>query len=295
MATAVQTTQVEAARQLRRRIRNAERLRLTLVYAVLTVLALGMVYPYIFTIANALKSMGDFMVSPWTLLPQHPSFNGFVASWTVGKVQWFLWNSFLYAMIVVVAQLLFDSMAAYAFARLKFPGRDFIFMALLATMMIPGTCLLIPNYLIIWNMGWANTIWGIVVPGFAGAWGIFLLRQFFLNIPQELESAALIDGAGRLRIYWQIIVPLGKPAMIMLGVFLFIGQWNDFLWPLIVLNDWTKYPVTVGISLYQDQVNNYHWDYIFAAAIFASAPLVLLFTAAQRFIIGGIALTGLKG
>jgi multiple sugar transport system permease protein len=121
------------------------------------------------------------------------------------------------------------------------------------------------------------------------------LRQFFLNIPNELESAALIDGAGRLRIYWQIIVPLGKPAMIMLGVFLFIGQWNDFLWPLIVLSDWTKYPITVGIALYQQQVNNYQWDYIFAACVFASLPLVLLFTVAQRYIIGGISLTGLKG
>ncbi len=295
MATVVERPQAEAARQLRKQLRNAERLRLTIVYSMLTVIAIAMGYPYIFTIGNALKSMGDFMVSPWSVLPQHASFNGFVASWTVGKVQVFLWNSFLYAAIVVVVQLVLDSMAAYAFARLRFPGRDFIFMALMATLMIPGTVLLIPNYLIIWHMGWANTIWGIVVPGFAGIWGIFLLRQFFLNIPQELEAAALMDGAGRFRIYWQIIVPLGKPAMIMLGVFLFIGQWSDFLWPLIVLSDWTKYPVTVGIALYQDQVSNYHWDYIFAAAVFASAPLIVLFTIAQRYIIGGIALTGIKG
>jgi multiple sugar transport system permease protein len=295
MATvAQQQSQVEATR-LRRQLRNAERVRLTLVYALLTVIALAMVYPYIFTIGNAFKTTGEFMVAPWTIVPQHFTFEGFSASWTVGKVQEFLWNSFVYAAIVVVVQLLFDSMAAYAFARLRFPGRDFIFMTLLATMMIPGTVLLIPNYLIIWNMGWANTLWGIVVPSFAGAWGIFLLRQFFLNIPNELESAALIDGAGRLRIYWQIIVPLGKPAMIMLGVFLFIGQWNDFLWPLIVLSDWTKYPITVGIALYQQQVNNYQWDYIFAACVFASLPLVLLFTVAQRYIIGGISLTGLKG
>ena len=294
MATIARTSQDEAAR-LRKRYRNAERLRLTLVYSVLSVIAMAMVYPYIFTIGNALKPLGEFMASPWTMWPRHPSLNGFLASWTVGKVQWFIWNSFLYAIVVTVVQFLFDSMAAYAFARLNFPGRDFLFMLLLATIMIPGTVLLIPNYLIIWGMGWANSIWGIVVPGFASAFGIFLLRQFFLNIPQELESAALIDGAGRFRIYWRIIVPLGKPAMIMLAVFLFIGQWNDFLWPLIVLSDWTKYPVTVGIALYQQQVNNYHWDYIFAASVFASAPLVILFTVAQPHIIGGIALTGLKG
>src|SRR5579859_2861751 len=184
MATVVQqSSQSEAAQRLRRQIRSAERIRLTLVYSVLTVIAIAMVYPYVFTIGNALKSVGDFMISPWSVWPPHPSFNGFIASWTIGKVQVFLWNSFYYAMIVVVAQLTLDSMAAYAFARLRFPGRDIIFMALMATMMIPGTVLLIPNYLIIWNMGWANTLWGIVVPGFAGIWGIFLLRQFFLNIP----------------------------------------------------------------------------------------------------------------
>lgn len=294
MASVIQVPQ-EAQRRLPARTRTFNRLRLTLIYALLTVIAIVMVYPYIYSIGNAFKTNGEFTISPWTIIPQHPTVTGFTESWSVGNVRTFLANSVLYASIVLIVQLFFDSMAAYAFARLRFPGRDAIFLLLLSTMMIPGTCLLIPNYLIVWHMGWANTIWGIVVPGFAGVFGIFMLRQFFLNIPQELEAAALIDGAGRFRIYWQIIVPLSKPAMIMLSVFLFIGQWNEFLWPLIVLSDITKYPITVGIALYQQQLSLYNWGYVFAASIMASAPLIILFTAAQRYIIGGISLTGLKG
>jgi multiple sugar transport system permease protein len=143
-------------------------------------------------------------------------------------------------------------------------------------------------------VGLANTMAGVVIPGFASAYGIFMLRQFFMNIPMELEDAARIDGCSRLRIFFQIIVPLAKPALITLGLFTFIGTWSDFTWPLVVLSDSTKYSITVGLSLYRDQ-QWLQYDRTFAASTYATLPLIILFLIGQKYIIGGISLTGLKG
>jgi multiple sugar transport system permease protein len=203
-------------------------------------------------------------------------------------------NSFLYAAVVLVAQLFINSLAAYAFARVDFPGREMLFLAVLATLMLPGSVTLIPTFLIAHKMSLTNTFWGVVLPGFVGAFGIFLLRQFFLNIPRELEQAARIDGCGFFGIYWRIMLPLAKPAIITLGVFIFLSEWSSFVWPLIVLSDWKKYPVTVGIALFRD-VNSTNWPAVFAGSTIVSFPIIFLFLIAQKYIIGGISLSGLKG
>lgn len=266
----------------------------TVVHIALIVLALSMLLPYYWMFINSIKGPQGFTTDPYSLLPTAMSLESFDYVWTTGRVSVYLKNSFLYAAIVLVVQLLINSMAAYAFARVEFPGRNALFMAILATMMLPYSVLLIPSYLIVWKIGWANTVPGVVVPGFASAFGIFMLRQFFLNIPRELEDAARIDGCSRFRIYWNIIIPLAKPAMITLGVFIFIGEWSSFIWPLVVLNDWKLYPITVGIALFRLEQGMF-WDRTFAASVFASVPLILLFLIGQRYIIGGINLTGLKG
>ena len=138
----------------------------------------------------------------------------------------------------MIVQLFIDSLAAYSFARVDFPGRETLFLAVLATLMLPGSVTLIPTFLIAHGLGLTNTFMGVVLPGFAGAFGIFLLRQFFLNIPRELEDAARIDGSGFFGTYWRIMLPLAKPAMVTLGVFIFLNEWSSFVWPLIILSDW---------------------------------------------------------
>jgi multiple sugar transport system permease protein len=280
----------------RTRLRQRDRLATGTLHLVLILVSIVMAAPLLWTLGTSLKQPGVIFTYPPQWIPNPVDWDNYRQLFLQLPMGLFLLNSFKIATIATIGQVISCAMAAFAFARLRFPARNLLFFILLATLMVPTHVTLIPTFFIMRWLGWIDTHYALTVPWWlGGAFGIFLLRQFFLNIPQELESAALMDGAGRFRIYWRIIVPLGKPAMIMLAVFLFIGQWNDFLWPLIVLSDWTKYPVTVGIALYQQQVNNYHWDYIFAASVFASAPLVILFMTAQRYIIGGIALTGLKG
>jgi ABC-type glycerol-3-phosphate transport system permease component len=264
------------------------------VYLVLIALAVVMLFPYVWMISNSFKPRDHFYTNPYAIIPEVVTLSTYAQALTIGRVGVYLQNSAIYATAVVVAQLLIDSLAAFAFARLRFPGRDALFALFLSTMMLPFSVLLIPSYLLIRTMGLTNSYLGVVLPGFAGVFGIFLLRQFFLNIPAELEDAARIDGAGLLMIYARIILPLAQPALITLGVFLFMAEWSAYLWPLIVLNDWNKYPITVGIALYRD-MSNIEWTNVFAASTLASFPVVALFVLAQRYIIGGINLSGMKG
>lgn len=265
-----------------------------ILYAILIGLALTMLFPYYWMVVSSVKGPRGFTADPYSLWPKTFSLESLRYVWSEGRIGIYVRNSFYYASIVLVVQTLINSLAAYAFARVDFPGRDVLFLAVLATMMLPYSVLLIPTYLIVWRIGLANTVLGVILPGFASAYGIFMLRQFFLNIPFELEDAARIDGCSRLRIYFQIILPLAQPALITLGLFTFIGQWSDFTWPLVVLSDYKKYPITVGLSLFRDEQFVYY-DRTFAASMYATFPLIILFLLGQRYIIGGISLTGLKG
>jgi multiple sugar transport system permease protein len=278
-----------------------------------------MVYPYLYAVGGSLKTRLEFSndkqamipprYQPAKLLarlsrgqadPEHdrqlrewPPQRNYVDAVVYGRIDRFLSNSFLYALVITTVSLFFNTLAAYAFARMRFPGRDFLFGTLLATMMIPHAVLLIPQFLVIQRLGLVDHPLGVVLPGFAGVFGIFLLRQFFLNIPADLESAALIDGCGKWGILWRIIVPLSKPALITLGLFTFMGAWNGFEWPLVVLSNEELYPLTVGLSLFRDQ-NGQDWPRVLAASVMGSFPLILLFYAAQRFLVGGISLSGMK-
>ncbi len=265
-----------------------------IVYALLIALAFSMIFPYLWMLANSFKSRTDFFTNPYSVIPMPPTLSTYYDALTIGRMGVYLGNSILYAAVVLIVQLLIDSLAAYSFARVDFPGRETLFLAVLATLMLPGSVTLIPTFLIAHGLGLTNTFTGVVLPGFAGAFGIFLLRQFFLNIPRELEDAARIDGSGFFGTYWRIMLPLAKPAMVTLGVFIFLNEWSSFVWPLIILSDWKKYPVTVGIALFRD-VNQINWPAVFAGSTIVSFPIVILFVLAQEYIIGGISLSGLKG
>jgi multiple sugar transport system permease protein len=264
------------------------------VYIVLITVAVTMLFPYYWMVASSVKGPRGFTADPYSLIPKTFSLESLRYVWTEGRIAIYLRNSVIYASVVLVVQTMVNALAAYAFARVQFPGRDILFILVLATLMLPYSVLLIPTYLIVWKVGLANTMAGVVIPGFASAYGIFMLRQFFLNIPMELEDAARIDGCSRLRIFLQIILPLAQPALITLGLFTFIGTWSDFTWPLVVLSDYKKYPITVGLSLFRDEQFVYY-DRTFAASMYATFPLIILFLLGQKYIIGGISLTGLKG
>ncbi len=206
--------------------------------------------------------------------------------------RWFLNSVFISVMVTTLA-LVVDSLAAYGLARLHLPGRKWVFTMILATLMIPGQIFLVPVYLILNRLGWLDTPLAIIIPAGAGAFGVFLLHQFFLGIPRDLEDAACIDGCSRLGIYRHIIVPLSKPALSTLGIFTFLGSWNDFLGPLVFLDSVDKYTLPVGVALFQ---TSYFAEYglTLAACVICTAPVLVVFLLFQRHIIKGIALTGLK-
>ncbi len=281
--------------------------------------AVLMVYPYAYAVGGSLKTRLEFSTDkpavippryqPSTLMKQFGSgepdaeYLGILKQWpplrnyrdavVYGRIDRYLGNSFLYAVLMTLVSLFFNVIAAYAFARMRFPGRDFLFGMLLSTMMIPHAVLLIPQFLVVQQLGLVDHLLGVMLPGFAGAFGIFLLRQFFLNIPAELENAAFIDGCNRWGVLWRILVPVSKPALITLGVFSFMGAWNSFEWPLVVISNEDLYPFAVGLSLFRDQ-NGQDWPRVLAAAAMGSTPLILVFYAAQKFLVGGISLSGMK-
>lgn len=278
-----------------------------------------MVYPYLYAVGGSLKTRSEFGSDKEAVIPPRfqparlyqrfgqgkpdaeydrqlrdwPIQRNYVDAVVYGGIDRFLGNSLLYAVIITVVSLFFNLLAAYAFARMAFPGRDFLFGVLLTTMMIPHTVLLIPQFLVIRSLGLVDHPLGVVLPGFAGIFGIFLLRQFFLNIPADLEAAARIDGCTRWGILWRILVPISQPALITLALFSFMGAWNSFEWPLVVLSNEDLYPLTVGLALFRDQ-NAQDWPRVLAASVMGSFPLILLFYLAQRFLVGGISLSGMK-
>lgn len=278
-----------------------------------------MVYPYLYAVGGSFKTRQEFGESKAQVVPprfqaarlyqrfvqgkRDPEYDRQLREWPLqrnyvdavvyGRIDRFLGNSLVYAVLITAVSLFFNVMAAYAFARMRFAGREFLFGMLLATMMIPHAVLLIPQFLVVQRLGLVDHPLGVMLPGFAGVFGIFMLRQFFLNIPADLESAAFMDGCTRWGILWKIIVPISKPALITLGLFTFMGAWNTFEWPLVVLSNEDLYPLTVGLALFRDQ-NGADWPRILAASVMGSFPLILLFYAAQRFLVGGISLSGMK-
>lgn len=263
-------------------------------YLVLAGGAFIMVFPFVWMMIASLMTAGEIQLRPPVWLPAVPQFNNYAELVESIPIARLYFNSLFTSGIIVFGVLLSSSLAGFAFAKYRFPGREFLFYLILATMMIPFFVTLIPVFFIVRQLGWIDTYQGLVVPGLTSAYGIFLMRQFMITVPDEIIDAARIDGASELSIYWRIVLPLIKPALATLGTFVFIGAWNNFLWPLLVLDSRELMTLPLGInslrSLYADNTN-----LLMAGTAVSVLPMLFVFIYLQRYFIQGIALTGLKG
>lgn len=249
--------------------------------------------PFIWMILTSLKDMSEIFVYPPQWLPSEFRFDNYRKAFEAAPFGRYYFNSIFVAVTVTVGQLITCSMAAFAFARLQFKGRDLLFYLFLGTMMIPYNVTMIPSFLVLYWLGWIDTYYALIVPGLASAFGTFLLRQFFITIPKELEEAAYIDGATKLQVLRKIIVPLAKPALATLAVFTFMGVFNDFIWALIVLNSEDMQTVQLGLAIFRDRYLT-QWDLLMAGSVTAVLPILIVFFFAQKYFIQGITLSGLK-
>lgn len=264
-------------------------------YFIMTLGAFAMVIPFIWMLSTALKEPGQVFTMPPIWIPKPIIWDNFSRAWKSLPFALFSTNSFKIAILGTLGTLLSCSWAAYAFARLRFPGKDALFAVILATMMIPGQITMIPIFIVMKYLGWYDTHLPLWVPSFFGsAFGTFLLRQFFTSLPEELDDAAKIDGCNPFEIYWRIYLPLSKPALATLGVLTFLGSWNNLLGPVIYLKTIEKFTLMIGLSFFQGQ---YVTDYslLMAGSLISLIPIILLYVVAQKYFVQGIALTGIKG
>ncbi|MET2011808.1 carbohydrate ABC transporter permease [Microbacterium chocolatum] len=263
---------------------------------VLTIVALLFVSPLAFMILTSFKTRADATSVPPTWIPEEwtlQAYQTILGSASTPVFTWFL-NSVTAAVAHSVLVVITASLAAYPLARMQFRGKGLVFGAVIATLLVPPVILVIPNYSIVSELGWLNSLIAVIVPTAAGAFGVFLMRQFFLSIPVELEEAARLDGANRLRTFVSIVLPLAKPALATLGLLALLTNWNDFLWPVYVLFSPDVQTLPAGLSTLQS-ANAVRYDLLMAGAVVASAPVLLLFVALQRFIVEGVSQSGIKG
>jgi multiple sugar transport system permease protein len=275
----------------RRRRKWADRAVLYALAAISFVILAG---PLLWMLSSSLKSKSEVLANPPTLVPHEFVWQNYSDVFQQVPFARYMLNSLLVATVVTVVALLFHSMAAYSLARLRFPGRDKIFLAILMTLMVPFTVIAVPLFIIVDWLGWVDSYQGLIVPMIPHAFGIFLLRQFYLSVPRELEEAAIIDGANLVQVYWKIILPLSRPVLAALSVFFFLANWNNFLWPLIVTQNQKLWVVQLGIQQFRGE-HGVDYNLIMAASTCAALPTLILFFVLQKRFVEGIKLTGLKG
>jgi multiple sugar transport system permease protein len=262
-----------------------------LVYLALTAGTVVVALPFFWMFISALKPPAE--IFDLRLLPAHPTFDNFREVLTRTQFPRWFGNSLLVALATTASVAFFDSLVGYTLAKLQFPGRNVIFVTILATLMIPTEMLIIPWYILSSARGWINTYWGIMFPGMITAFGIFLMRQFMTGVPDELLDAGRIDGVSEFGLYWRIALPQVRPAMAALCIFTFLGNWNAFLWPMIVIQTPAMRTLPVGIALFSGEAGS-AWNLVMAGSALAVAPVLIVFVVLQRQIIEGIVLTGLR-
>jgi multiple sugar transport system permease protein len=256
--------------------------------------SVAMLVPFAWMLSTSLKEPGDIFVYPPQWIPQPMRWQNYLETVTVMPFVRFYLNSTIQATAVTVLQLLTSSLAAFAFSRLRFRGRDALFLLYLATMMIPFPVTMIPNFVIIRFLHWIDTFRGLILPPAFSAFSTFLLRQYFLSIPVELDDAARVDGASSFRIWWQVILPLSGPAVATLAIFTFLGQWNNFLWPLIATTSEEMWTLPVGLASFQGQYS-IQWHLLMAGSVIAVVPILIIYLIGQKWFVRGITLTGMGG
>jgi multiple sugar transport system permease protein len=263
-------------------------------HTLLVIIALLVLFPFFWMLDTALKPNNQVFEFPPSFIPSSIQWGNFVDAWTYLPFGHFIFNTLVVAVGGTLLVVLTSSLAAYAFARLQFPGRDVVFVLYLGTLMVPQAVLVVPQFFLIKDLGWINTYQALILPMAFTAFGTFLLRQFFKGIPIELEEAAKLDGCSRLRILFQVILPLSTAALSVLGLFTFIGFWNNFLWPLIVVNTTDYATIPLGLQMFQGQHGTL-WNQMMAGATIAIIPGLILLILVQKYLVQGISLTGLGG
>jgi multiple sugar transport system permease protein len=273
-----------------------ENLRLILSYALLFLIALIFLYPFVLAITTSFKTLPEINERPVALIPQTFTLEGYQRMFSLNVGRW-AFNSFLIATIVTVSNVLFSALAGYALTRIAFPGSRFVFLAIIGTMMIPGIVQLIPMFIVLKSLNMIDSYSGLIVPKMVTAFGIFLMAQFFEAIPREIEEAARIDGAGRFRTFFQVVLPLARPAIVALVIFSFQGSWNEFMHPLIVITtNQDLYTLPLGLAFLRGGLGqNLQWNALLAGSMLTTLPMALIFLFFQRYFIEGISYSGVKG
>jgi ABC-type glycerol-3-phosphate transport system permease component len=266
------------------------------IYLILIIVGVALMAPLAWLISSSLKDQGKIFTIPPEWIPNPVKWNNYAKVFDQVPLGGFYWNSVVVTFFSTVGSVVSASLVAFGFARLRFPGRNLLFLVLLATVMIPYHVTLIPTYVLFRYLHWLDTYLPLIVPTWLGgsAFNIFLLRQFFLRLSLELDDAARLDGAGPFRIYWDIVLPQSKPALGVVAIFSFLASWNDFFGPFIYLNSTEKFTLPLGLQLFQS-LNSTQWNLLMAAAVMTAIPCVLLYFVAQRYFIQGVVFTGLKG
>ena len=267
-----------------------------LVYVVLSIVGVIFIMPFAWMVANSFKDIRGIYKFPPEFIPEVWHFENYTEAWTATHFDIGFLNSALVAAAVVLGQVVTASLAGYSFARLRYPGRDKIFLLYISLMMVPFTVLLIPLYIQMRAFGWVSTLQAVIVPFLFTPWGTFMMRQFMVTIPRELEDAARIDGCGFFRTYWLIILPLTKPALATLAIFTFVNTWNSYQWPLIVLAKPKVKTLPLLLASFQNQsAMRTPWHLIMAASTFVVVPVLIAFVVGQKYYVRGIVTTGIKG
>lgn len=265
------------------------------IHAVLVIAAIVVMVPLFWTLSTSLKDPGDIFQYPPAWWPDPIVFRNYYEAMTIIPFHVYFLNTVIITGASLVGQLVSCSLVAYSFARLRWPGRDTLFILMLATMMLPRQVTLIPQFILFRYLGWIDTWWPLIVPSFFGVpFFIFLLRQFFMGIPRDLDDAARLDGASNFRIFWEIILPLSKPVLAAVAIFSFQFTWNDFFEPLIYLHSSDLFTVSLALRFFQGSYGT-QWHLLMAASVVAMAPMIILFFFAQRYFIQGIVVSGVKG
>jgi ABC-type glycerol-3-phosphate transport system permease component len=284
------------ANQTRTAFWNGDRTWRLFIWVILIVGAIVMILPFVWLVSSSLKEENQIFQFPPVWIPDPVRWQNYTEALTYKPFNIYFMNTMIIVTLNMIAIVGTASLCAYGFARIKFPGRDFWFAIVLATMMVPYFVLMIPQFIIFSRLGWINTFLPLTVPFFfgGGAFNIFLLRQFFRTLPNELSDAARIDGCSELGIYWRIIMPLAKPALATVAIFTFLFSWNDFIGPLLYLSSPENFTVAIGLATFRSVMRT-RWDLLMAASTAMILPVVLLFFFAQRYFIQGIVMSGIKG
>ena len=264
------------------------------VYAALVLAGAATILPFVWMLLGSFKTQGELLRRPVTWWPQDPTLDNYVRWFSELHIDRFFMNSLLVAVFTVLGNLLFCSMVGYALAKMDFAGKRVLFLGIMVTLMVPGVVTFVPLFVMVSKLGLVNTYPALILPFLVSPLGVFLMRQFMMGIPESLIEAARIDGAGELRTFTGIVMPLCGPPLATLGILTFLGSWNNFLWPLVAAQSEEKYTLPVALSLYSTGQNATDYGLLLAGAVLVIAPIVALFIALQRFFIQGVAATGIK-